>query len=308
MKKVLIFGVSGFVGPYLAREMQTHGYTVVGSDMAEKKIQGVDFIQADLLSAEAVENIIVKTKPDAIINLAGISSVGHSWNIPQTTMEVNVTGALNIMEAVRRNNLPARILLIGSSEEYQASSKPMDENTPLDSNNPYGISKMAQEKFAQMYREHYGMKIYNVRPFNHTGIGQRDTFVLPSFCKQVAQIEVSGKPGIMSVGNVDVKRDFSDVRDIVRAYRMIIESDNCNSVFNVGTGKCHTLRDLLQHIISYGKQPIEIRVDPSKIRPAETMEVCCDYGFIHKELGWEPQHNIYDTLREMYEYYLNTVH
>ena len=193
MKKVLIFGVSGFVGRYLVQEFLDHSYEVFGSDKIkpENLPSEVKFEIADLLDTVKIEELVKKVAPDIIINLAAISSVGASWKIPQTTMEINVVGALNIMEAARKAEKKPKILFVGSSEEYVASSSPINENTPLDASNPYGISKITQERFAKLYREQYGLKIYCVRPFNHTGIGQKDSFVLPSFCKQVAEIEKS---------------------------------------------------------------------------------------------------------------------
>ena len=248
MKKVLIFGMGGFVGPYLASELQAHGYEVYGSDLHAKRIGNVSVIAADLLNAGSVETVIRDIEPDAIINLAAISSVGQSWGMPQTTMQVNVIGALNILEAARKQQTKLKIMFIGSSEEYIVSDKPMSENTPLDANNPYGISKITQERFAALYRGQYGLKVYCVRPFNHTGVGQRDSFVLPSFCKQVAEIEKSGRSGVIKVGNLAVRRDFSHVKDIVRAYRMILESKDDTQIYNVGSGKAYGLDELLEYI------------------------------------------------------------
>ncbi|MCC8195507.1 MAG: GDP-mannose 4,6-dehydratase [Ruminococcus sp.] len=304
MKKLLIFGIGGFVGPYLAREFQKHGYEVYGSDIVATDIDGVAFRQANLLAADDVKNLVSDIQPDMIINLAAVSSVGASWNIPQTTMSVNVIGALNIMEAARKLDTNPKVMFIGSSEEYEESDKPISEGTPLNANNPYGISKMAQERFAEIYRERYGMKIYCVRPFNHTGIGQKDSFVLPSFCKQVAEIEKSGKPGTIKVGNLAAERDFSDVRDIVRAYRMIIESNDCTKIFNVGSGEAHSLTELLEYIVSLSSQKIDIEVDPERFRPVDTPRICCDNGYIKAELGWKPEYSIFETLKELYRSYL----
>ena len=305
MKKVLIFGVSGFVGSYLTREFIDNGYTVIGTDKVRNTMlpDEVDFYEADLMNSDEVEKLVSKINPDVIVNLAAISSVGASWSIPQTTMLVNVVGALNIMEAARKNEFKPRILFVGSSEEYVISDKPMNEGTLLNASNPYGISKVTQEQFAKLYREQYGLKIYCVRPFNHTGVGQRDSFVLPSFCKQVAEIEKSGKPGKIKVGNLKVKRDFSHVKDVVRAYRMIVESDNCDQIYNVGSGEAHSLEDMLTYIIGLSNQNIEIEVDQSRIRPTDQPVICCDYSLIQKELGWKPQYNIFDALREMFDYY-----
>lgn len=305
MSRVLIFGAGGFVGSYLCKEFLNNGYKVSGTDKGEGSAlpSEVDFYKTDLMQADEVEKLIGQIQPDIIVNLAAISSVGASWNMPQTTMAINVIGALNIMEAARKSEQKPRILFVGSSEEYVISENPLDENTQLNANNPYGISKVTQEQFAKLYREQYGLKIYCVRPFNHTGIGQRDTFVLPSFCKQVAEIDKSGKDGKIQVGNLKVKRDFSHVKDVVRAYRMIVESDNCNQIYNVGSGNAYSLEDMLTYIIGLSNQHIEIEVDQNRIRPTDQPVICCDRSLIGKELGWEPQYNVYDALKEMYEYY-----
>ena len=305
MSRVLIFGAGGFVGSYLCKEFLNNGYKVSGTDKGEGSAlpSEVDFYKTDLMQVNEVEKLIGQIQPDIIVNLAAISSVGASWNMPQTTIAINVIGALNIMEAARKSEQKPRILFVGSSEEYVISENPLDENTQLNANNPYGISKVTQEQFAKLYREQYGLKIYCVRPFNHTGIGQRDSFVLPSFCKQVAEIDKSGKDGKIQVGNLKVKRDFSHVKDVVRAYRMIVESDNCNQIYNVGSGNAYSLEDMLTYILGLSNQHIEIEVDQNRIRPTDQPVICCDRSLIGKELGWEPQYNVYDALKEMYEYY-----
>lgn len=305
MKKVLIFGAGGFVGQYLAHEFIDNGYQVVGSDKVNNGTlpETVKFIEADLLNADAVLQMFASEEPDMVINLAGISSVGASWSIPQTTISVNVIGALNIMEAAIKSEKKPKLMFIGSSEEYIISDYPMNEDRPLNASNPYGISKVTQEQFAQMYRKNYGLQIYCVRSFNHTGVGQRDSFVLPSFCKQVAKIEKSGKPGVMKVGNLTVKRDFSHVKDIVRAYRMIIESDDSSLIYNVGSGQAYSLRDLLDYITGLSSVDIKVEVDPERFRPTDQPVVCCDYTLIKNHLGWEPKYSVFDALKEMYEFY-----
>lgn len=303
--KVLIFGIGGFVGRYLANEFLNHGYSVYGSDMNNNGTLpvSVEFYEANLLDAGSVHTVVQKTCPDMIINLAAISSVGQSWSIPQTTVSVNVIGALNIMEAAKRCNPMPKVMFIGSSEEYEVSDKPLNESTPLNANNPYGISKVAQEQFAQMYSKNFGLQIYCVRSFNHTGVGQRDSFVLPSFCKQAAEIEKSGKPGVIEVGNLTVKRDFSHVKDIVKAYRMIIESDDSSIVYNVGSGQAFSLRELLNYIVGLSSVDIQIKVDPKRFRPTDQPMVCCDYTLIKSRLGWEPEYSVFDALKEMYEFF-----
>lgn len=303
--RVLIFGIRGFVGGYLAQEFLDYGYEVYGSDIQanDSLPKEISFYRAELLKEDSVREVIRKTAPDMIINLAAVSSVGASWKNPQTTMSVNVIGALNIMEAAKNFENSPKVMFIGSSEEYKVTDQPINESMQLEANNPYGISKMAQEKLVEIYRRQYHMQIYYVRPFNHTGIGQKDSFVLPNFCRQAAEIEKSGKAGMIRVGNLSAERDFSDVRDIVRAYRVILESGNCEKVYNVGSGKAYSLKTLLEYIISLSTQEIAIEIDSERFRPVDTPRVCCDYSSIEKDLGWRPQYSIFDTLKEMFEYY-----
>ncbi|MBR6381147.1 MAG: GDP-mannose 4,6-dehydratase [Lachnospiraceae bacterium] len=305
MEKVLIFGAGGFVGPYLAREFAARGYEVYGSDRSGARFEDVfeKTYECDLLDTEGVKSIIYNVKPGFIVNLAGISSVGLSWKIPQQTLEINVCGALNILDAVRDMEQDPRILLIGSSEEYVPSESPISESQPVSANNPYGISKVTQEQFSRVYHEKYGLRIYHVRAFNHTGVGQTDSFVIPSWCKQAAEISRSGKPGVMQTGNLEIRRDFSDVRDIVRAYRMIVESEDCTEIYNVGSGRSLHLRELLEAVTGYCDQPIELTVNPKLLRPIENPTICCDHSKITRMLGWQPEHDILDTVREIYEYY-----
>lgn len=307
-KSALIFGASGFVGGYFSRELKACGYEVYGSDMAEVLV--TDSLDAyrtcDITDVAGVVAIVNEFQPDAIINLAAISSVGQSWKMPQTTMSVNVIGTLNVLEAAKNMAEMPKVLLIGSSEEYKQSDKPLMETDPVDATNPYGISKVTQERFAEVYEERYGLKIYRTRSFNHTGVGQTDTFVLPSWCKQVATIQKSGKPGTMRVGNLDVVRDFSDVRDIVRGYRMLIESDHAGEVFNFGSGNAHPLRDMLQSIISFADVDIEVEIAQEYLRPNDTPVIQADCTKAKNLLGWAPNFRIEDTLRAIYESFLKS--
>lgn len=306
MKKMLIFGIGGFVGAYLTEELLQHGYSVFGSDMVPecRLPQGVGYQCVNLLDPDGVRKLIDEVQPDGIVNLAAISSVGQSWGIPQTTISVNVVGGLNILEAVRAAGNATKVMFVGSSEEYETSDRPIDETVELNSNNPYGISKIAQEQFAKLYHDHYGMQVYCVRPFNHTGVGQRNSFVIPSFCEQAAAIERSGAPGRIMVGNLAAKRDFSHVKDIVRAYRMIMESEDCTKIYNVGAGKAYGLDEILNYIVSLCPQRIEVVVDPERFRPVDTPVICCDNHKIREELGWEPEYDVYKAVEEMYQSFI----
>lgn len=322
MKTALIFGAAGFVGRYLAEELRSHEYYVIGSDVIDpehveaasksaakgknRHSSGCDaFAVCDLLDAKAVRGVLEQYHPTAIINLAAISSVGQSWKIPQKTVEVNVIGGLNILEASRDVVPEASLLFVGSSEEYAVSDRPIDETSPLNANNPYGISKLALEQFSEIYRTRYGMKVHHVRSFNHTGVGQRDSFVIPSWCRQAAEITRSGRRGVMKVGNTSVVRDFGNVQDVVRAYRLVLESDDCSVIYNVGSGEGVLLSELLAYIVSLSPQEIAVEQDPDLFRPADNPVIVCDHSLITQKLGWEPEFSIYETVKEMYESYLS---
>ena len=305
-KRALIFGVNGFVGAYLTRELDSHGYEVCGSDLKEScaLAEVGRYASCDLADPEGVVKVVADAKPDYIVNLAAISSVGQSWRMPALAMRVNVEGTLNVMEAARALETMPRVLLVGSSEEYAPKDGPLNEGDPTVSNNPYGISKATQERFAALYTERYGLEVCLTRSFNHTGPGQNPNFVLPSWCKQAAAIERSGKPGRMTVGNLKVARDFSDVRDVVRAYRLILERGRAGDAYNVGSGRALPLGELLEIVTGFCNQDIEVGIDPELIRPTDTPCICCDASKLREELGWVPERNIEDTLREIYQGFL----
>lgn len=302
MKKVLITGAGGFVGNYLIKEFSNHDYVVIACDIKKNNTLDDDLVYYDMniLDKQRVEEILEETKPDYLINLAAISSVGLSWNIPDKTMEVNVIGTLNLLEAVHKKCPNCKVLLIGSSEEYEMKNEPLKEEDKVNANNPYGISKIAQENFAKLYKEKYGLNIVCTRSFNHTGVGQLEQFVIPSFCKQVAEIDKSGKPGKIYVGNLSAYRDLSDVKDVVKVYRALLENKTEELIYNVGSGKAYKIEDLLNYIISLCNQKVEIATDKEKIRPIDTPYICCDNS---KTVKYFDGTDIKDTIKEIYNYY-----
>lgn len=292
MKQTLVIGAAGFVGKYLTKELESNGHRVYAADIPELNILDVDSLEKKFSEATF----------DYVVNLAAISSVGASWKDPIATLEVNVRGTLNILNAVQKHCSKAKVLLVGSAEEYAPKDAPLTEEDRLEASNPYGITKIAQENFAELYRKKYGMKIVCTRSFNHTGIGQNTNFVLPSFIKQVADIEKSGKPGKIFVGNLAVSRDFSDVRDVVFTYRSLLERDNNYDVYNVGSGKAYLLSDLLDYIVSLASVPVEICIDPEKFRPVDVPCIRADNSRV-KDI-W-PGTDIRDTIKGMFESQLN---
>lgn len=302
MKKVLISGACGFVGKHLIDELVSNGYEVIacGSKPYADVPNGVKYEQMNILDIEQVKRVIDSYNPEYFVNLAAVSSVGKSWEIPQQTVEVNVVGTINILEVLKSKN--CKVLLIGSSEEYSSSNMPLNENSLLDANNPYGISKIAQESFARLYANKYGMNIVCTRSFNHIGVGQGDSFAIPSFCKQVAEIEKSGKPGTIYVGNLGSYRDMSDVKDVVHVYRMLLENDTKEFVYNVGSGNVYKMEEILNYIISLSNQDISIEIDPNKYRPIDTPYVCCDNSRISEYFNGT---SIEETINRIYNDYLD---
>lgn len=289
-KKTLVVGASGFVGNYLVHELEDAGHIVIQAN----------FPEFNLLDRENVERLVEKEHPDYIANLAAISSVGASWRNPVETVEVNIRGTLHLLEAIQKFAPKAKTLLIGSAEEYTSKDSPLTENDPLEANNPYGITKIAQENFADIFRKKYGMQIICTRSFNHTGIGQTTTFAIPSFVKQVADIEKSGKKGTIKVGNLSAVRDFSDVEDVVHVYRMLLENENKFNVYNIGSGIAYKLSDLLDYIVSLANIEIKVSTDSEKFRPIDLPYQCADNTRI-KELGYWKGTDIHETLKKMFE-------
>lgn len=303
VRNALIFGCNGFVGGWLAQEFSAHGWRVTGADVAkEARYSQYDrYYPCDLLDTNEVTRVVVESECDSIVNLAAISSVSQSWRSPRLTMHVNVIGAMNLLDAVRTLARMPRVLLIGSSEEYATSDYPLQEGDPIDATNPYGVSKVAQERMALLYAREYNVPVCLTRSFNHTGLGQADTFVLSSWCKQVAEIDRSGRAGTLGVGNLHVIRDFSDVRDVCRAYRLILESDSVGEVFNVGSGRAYSLEVLASKIASFAHVPVSIVEDSSRVRRTDVPSIVCDPTHLKAVTGWLPKYNIEITLREMYE-------
>lgn len=310
MKKVLIIGVNGFVGAHLCHELIKNGYECYGADLNDKNfnIKEVIFLQVDILKYDMVSELIKKVEPDYIINLAAISSVKLSWEIPQKTFDINVNGTLNILEAIRKNNLiETRMLLIGSSEQYGDIdySKPVSEKYELNPSNPYGISKATQEKIAKLYSKVYENDVMMVRAFNHIGPGQGKGFVVPDFISQIVEIEKGNLEPLMNVGNLSAERDFTDVRDIVRAYRLILEKGTKGEVYNVGSGNAISISEVLERIVAKSKVKINIKIDKNRFRPIDTPKIECNNKKLKNETGWNIEYSIDESLKDIFEYWRN---
>lgn len=313
--KALVTGIAGFAGSHLLEVLLKKNIEVdgvvyhashsknLGSDLGKIKI-----FAGDLNDSKFVNRVVRDSKPDQIYHLAAQSSAAVSLADPETTLIGNMTAQLNILEAVRNYNLNPKILITGSAEEYGIVDKidlPMAEDTPLRPIQPYAVSKIAQDFLGYQYYLAYKLNVIRVRPFNHIGPRQRPDFVVADFCNQVAQIKRSEKEPVVRVGNLEVKRDFTDVRDMVRAYYLALEKGQSGEVYNLGSGKSYSIRWVLDQLISLSGVNIKVEVEEKRLRPIDIPETICDYSKFKKATGWEPEIKIEETLKNTLDYYLN---
>ncbi len=306
--KSLIIGGAGFVGKYLAEELQNAGDQVAVTKLPFESadIPGAAVFDLDILDGEALRSLLEAERPEHIYHLAAVSSVALSWKNPALTIDVNVKGAANLLEAVR--NLPdqPRVLLVGSGEEYGRVGEgecPISESAALRPGNIYAATKACQNMLGSIYASAYGLDVMMARAFNHIGPGQAPLFVAADFCRQVAEIEAGTREPIISVGNLSAKRDFSDVRDVVRAYRLILEKGRAGETYNVGSGRAVSIEGLLNGILALAKRPVAVKTDESRFRPADVPLIEADVAKLYRETGWKPQIPLEQTLEETLDFW-----
>lgn len=305
MKRALITGSHGFVGRYLCREMEQNGYLVSGLNRNAEDGN----VQVDLLDAEKLREIIKQCKPHVVLHLAGQANVAQSWKIPQKTVETNLIGTINLMEAVRVCDPAVRMVIVGSADQYGnlgAAGQLVDEDVPMKPQTPYAVSKLAQEEMAKVYARAYGMNICMTRSFNHGGAGQREGFLISDFAAGIVRVE-KGLADRLRVGNLSAKRDFTHVKDVVRAYRMIAEKGVGGEVYNVGSGVVYSAQEILDRLKKMAVCEIPVEQDPDKMRPSDTPVICCDHRKLTEHTGWMPIYKIDDILQDTLEYYRKTI-
>lgn len=305
MSRALITGSLGFVGGYLREEFETNGYEVIGLDVH----QANKTVQVDLRNQAQIETAVAQIMPDVIIHLAGQSNVAQSWKMPQYTMEINLLGAINLLDAVRVNGLNTKVVLIGSSDQYGSlgeAGRLVGETLNMNPQTPYAVSKKAQEEMAMIYANAYGMDICMTRSFNHGGAGQKEGFMIPDFAAGIARIE-KGLAEKLRVGNLSAKRDFTHVKDVVRAYRLIAEKGVSGEVYNVGSGNTYSAQEILDKLCQMASCEIPIEQDLAKMRPSDTPVICCDRKKLTACTGWEPCYSIDNILQDTLAYWRDNV-
>lgn len=307
--KALVVGGGGFVGPYLVRHLKDElGYevTVTKTEKETLAMDGAVVKNLDILDKNQISELLNEENPDYLFHLAAQSSVAYSWKNPTLTVDVNIKGCVNLLEAVKDADEKPRVLLIGSGEEYGHIKKdecPIIEDNVLRPGNIYAATKSCQNMLGKIYSDAYGLDIMMVRAFNHIGPNQTPVFVVADFCKQVADIEKGKQEPVIYVGNLSAKRDFTDVRDVVKAYALLVKGGKRGETYNVGRGHAVAIEDILKEIVSMSDKDIEVKVDEKKLRPVDVPIIEPDIEKIKKEVGWEPVIELRQTLEETLEYW-----
>jgi GDP-4-dehydro-6-deoxy-D-mannose reductase len=313
--RVLITGITGFAGSHLADYCLERGLDVHGiirwrsrTENIEHFTDRVTLAECDLRDAGSTHDVIDDMRPDLIFHLAAQSFVPTSWKAPSESLITNVIGQLNILEAVRKTGLKCRIQIACSSEEYGMVSEeelPIKEESPFRPLSPYGVSKVGQDLLGYQYFMSYGMDIVRTRGFNHTGPRRAPVFVVSDFAKQIVDIENNRRDPVMYVGNLDARRDFTDVRDIVRAYYLSLEKGKGGEAYNICSEHSWGIRELLDRLLSMTDAEIEVKQDKARMRPSDVPRLHGDCSKFRKDTGWKPEIPFETTLKDMLDYWRN---
>lgn len=301
MSRVLVTGGTGFVGSYLVPYLQSGGddVTVLASRSNPTINSSVHYCEVDIRHTAGVRAVVRDTAPDFIYHLAAISTIGTAAANPELTYEVNVLGAYNVFEAAMNQSSPVRVLNISSSQVYASAAKPLKEDDLVVPSGPYASSKAMAEVLATQYSEPAGGGIITVRPFNHTGPGQSEDFVLSAIAKQFAEIEISRRKPTLSLGNIQVQRDFTDVRDVVRAYKAVVAGGTLGEVYNVCSGIAISIEEILELFQQIAGVEVSVEVDPNRVRENDVPTISGDVSKIARDVGWRPQIELPKTLTDL---------
>ena len=315
MKKVLITGVTGFAGSFLAEHLSNNtDDELVGTCLTDNNLSNISavkdkikLVKVDLTDSQAVDRLISDTMPEHIYHLAALPSPADSFKDPQKYMTNNINAQVCILEAVKKSNLTnSRVLVVASAEVYglvKPEDIPIDEDTPLRPVSPYGVSKIAQDFLGLQYFLAHGIKVVRVRPFGHVGPRLSDQFAASAFAKKIAEIEKGKREPILNVGNLNAKRDLTDVRDIVQGYQMLLEKGVPGDVYNLGSGVSHPIKEILDTLLSFSTIKIRVEVDRTLFRPNDIPELRCDNSKMRSLTGWEAKVPLKTSLKDTLDYW-----
>jgi GDP-4-dehydro-6-deoxy-D-mannose reductase len=311
--RALITGVCGFAGSHLADYLLTHtDLEVYGTDIVSTGANiahirdRVELFVGDMSDTEVASEILSKVNADYVFHLAAQAFVPQSWSDPWQTMENNIRSQLNILQDMVESGARPRVLVVGSADEYGMilpGELPVTEDTPLRPYSPYAVSKIAQDMLGYQYFASHSLPIVRVRPFNHIGARQSPAFVTSDFAKQIAEIEDGRREPRLLVGNLEAKRDFTDVRDMVRAYYLALEHGEDGEVYNLGAERAYSIREALEELLKMSEARIEVVQDPSRMRPTDVPVVVSDCSKFRRRTGWRATLNLRESLREILDYW-----
>jgi GDP-4-dehydro-6-deoxy-D-mannose reductase len=305
--RILITGASGFVGRHLARECLTRGDEVYGTDRPGEDLPrdpALHWHAVDLLDDESMRRALAASRPEGIVHLAGQANVALAHRDPAGTFRINAEGTLRLLLAAQELTRDARVVAVSSAEIYGTVARehlPVRETTPLRPQTPYGASKAAADLVAGQAALGWGMDVIRMRPFNHIGPGQKLGFAAPDFASQIAAIERGESEPVLRAGNLSAKRDFTDVRDIVRGYRNALERGTSGEAYNLCSGKAVAIEEIVRFFLDRARVPIRLEIDSKRLRPGEVPETRGDFSRAESELGWRPQIALERSLSDVLE-------
>jgi GDP-4-dehydro-6-deoxy-D-mannose reductase len=309
--RALITGITGFAGGFLAQVLLDRGDEVFG--VSRWRRHGLEHLSreivpltTDLRDPSVVDNILSDIRPDVIYHLAGQAFVPTAWADPWATIESNIRPQLNILQAMVQQKSQARLLVVASNQVYghiKPTDLPVTEETPLRPDNPYGVSKVAQDMLGLQYYLSHRLDIIRARSFNHIGPRQNASFVAASFAKQVAEIEAGLIPPRLNVGNLEAERDFTDVSDVVRAYALLAEHGQAGEAYNIGTGRAYSIQYILDVLLRFSSTKIEVYQDQDRLRPSDVPAIYADNSKLKATTHWEPLYTLEESLERILMYW-----
>ncbi len=316
--RILITGISGFVGGYLVEQCRAlfpdaRLFGLCRHTAYRNRVEAMEYVTlltADITHPEQMRQAVIQSRPDLIFHLAAQSSVAASWDDPLSTLQINAGGIIQLLETLRAEHLSPRVVLVGSGEQYglvKPEENPINEECLPRPINPYGIAKLAQDLYGYQYFISYGIPILRTRPFNHFGPRQPSKFVVANFARQIALIEQGKAEPVLSVGNLQTRRDFLPVEDVVRAYLALAQQGSPGNAYNIGSGHAYAIGEILEMLLAHSSVSIQVCEDPARLRPADVPLLVADISRVIKDTGWRPILELSSALEQTLEYWRITV-